>query len=1660
MVKRFLSVILLMSFLLAAVPVGGLNGFAFFSEKAVDIIGFSRYILTFRTNVNAEDLLKDYRFKTLSADKKVYLVYSEDVSDLVPYCISAEGDSSRDLLNTDVESTRWENDFSRIPAARPYGDSGKGVTVAVLDTGVDRNHSELKNADIAAGFDAVKGTKGVYEDTDGHGTAVIGIIAASDDGVGITGVAPKVTIYPVKVSNGHGTVYSSDLIAGIYNAADNGANIINISLGGYSYSVSEQQAINYAVAQGCVIIAAAGNDGADASLAGKYFYPASYDGVISVASVDSDGDSSRFSQYNDKVDIAAPGRDITLCVSDNEYGYALGSGTSYSAAMVSGVAALAYSAAEQLNAREFEYLLISAHNIRTTPYIGHGVLNCLETVKNALNPIIAGIYSGAVLTAPTTVTFNRGEATLNGKPFESGEAVSSSGSYLFKLTDGDYKISFNFVFAEEKLNYTVKENTLVFEYGKGYLNGLPYVSGTPVTEGIHSFVLKGNYSTVSDTVNIGANAFLFGAEHGKTYNTAVSLTGYGNGIFAVNETPFSGTVVLSDGEYTATVTDINGNIINTVSFTVQTEKQVYSGFNTERLIFADEKNGYLLSVGSLPGEIKVYLLSDLTQSVRTFSISENIVAFESDTETLFIITDKNVYTVARNEILAETPPVFAVAEQYVPFGGYIFNDNSLYYQDSRILTTPHGNMLFAVDESVYTQKAIVNIYDGSVSALFAGEILSLSGSFALVKGEGLVKYSAIEEIAVFDIPPIVIGGSVYNEYTSAAPVSGNVLQTVFDASGKKMFMLTENGVYYTDTSFAHTGKLALRFVPTHIAAGGGKLIAFFGDEYSVTDTDSLQTVYYIGITDVEKALVNFSGFAAVCDDGVAIVSGNKTVYISDISVNDIAISANRIFIANSQGIGVHNFNGKFLYSIDSGDTQAVYTDGAYITSRDTVYLVADGSEVCRIPHDIYGITRGLVFTADGVYNTDGEKVSAFVYKGIFAEGYNISFSDSTLFVQGADNSGKQPIVLGGEGVFNISADIISDKGELYINSVHFDGGKYTVGGNHLLECVMPFGVIYSSEFSVIPALSGIAISGGDREISVGDSRYLLVEYLPVGASAVPVTFSVLGSSVTVDEDGKIFGVSEGVSVVTATYGEFSVSVKITVTQLSLSFSDKNIVFDKITRTVRMPAYVTVEYFGNSAYSDKADSFRFLNSDGSELKADEYIGTADEIKVISADGEEISRLTAMIYGDLDGNGMFTPADSRLLKRIVSGAEADVYVALAADLNEDGVFDELDSASLLSLVSASPLPQPSAEYTVNASVAGAIHPAAEFPVTLYVQNGEGIDSAWGKLNYNSDLLELMYVYGVNYELEYSNEDGVLSFLAYEKDEIPSDRVIKTFGVAMFRVKSDAAVGETEFVIGDSAVTANDVIYAGEKTERISEIKKRTAGEFSIKVNNAEYFVFNPSIRSYYVNVPYDAVNVELELDYPEGGFVDTTNTVIPESDTLTVVIRYTSPAGVSTDYRLYVTRSSAVKKSDDAYLSSLVPSVGELSPAFESERLKYTLNLEYDSPVPDFVYTLRHEKATVTAEIPESYPEGSTEVSFICVAEDGTQIKYTVTVVRGAKPEEDTSASVDVSVAPGDDDDGFPWAAAVIPALLALGAIVFVLIRILIRKVKNGNGKEIQ
>jgi subtilisin len=213
---------------------------------------------------------------------------------------------------------------------------GETVKVAILDTGISR-HDDLQ-INVKGGINFSSSDSKDYEDRVGHGTHVAGIIAAADNDIGVVGVAPRTEIYAVKVLGDNGSGSFEMIAKGIDWAVENGMDVISMSLGCNYGNDTLHDAIKRAYQKNITLVAAAGNDGDEYKEHDNIDYPARYPEVIAVAAINKYLQRSWFSSNGEKLDVAAPGEDITSTYLNN--GYAILSGTSMAAPFVTGVLAL------------------------------------------------------------------------------------------------------------------------------------------------------------------------------------------------------------------------------------------------------------------------------------------------------------------------------------------------------------------------------------------------------------------------------------------------------------------------------------------------------------------------------------------------------------------------------------------------------------------------------------------------------------------------------------------------------------------------------------------------------------------------------------------------------------------------------------------------------------------------------------------------------------------------------------------------------------------------------------------------------------------------------------------------------------------------------------------------------------------------------------------------------------------------------------------------------------------------------------------------------------------------------------------------------------------------------------------------------------------------
>jgi type VII secretion-associated serine protease mycosin len=295
--------------------------------------------------------------------------------------------------------------------------TGKGITVAVVDTGVKASHPDLVGQ-VLPGKDFSDMPGGATTDVKSHGTHMAGIIAGTGKGLGgegDVGLAPGSRILPLRVGEIDNTRFLGQLSAAIRYAADSDAKIINISWGAAAKNSELTSALSYAFAKGKLVVAAVGNEGQTSNLP---MYPAAIPGVVGVSGVDRNTHVTSESQHGPQVALAAPGVDIVgACTAPS--GYCKTRGTSDATALVSASAALVWSKHPDWNGNQVLRVLINtaskpSDGAARNDYIGYGVVRPRIALTNPGDPgpaDVSPLPAAATPASPSTSATTGGEPT-------------------------------------------------------------------------------------------------------------------------------------------------------------------------------------------------------------------------------------------------------------------------------------------------------------------------------------------------------------------------------------------------------------------------------------------------------------------------------------------------------------------------------------------------------------------------------------------------------------------------------------------------------------------------------------------------------------------------------------------------------------------------------------------------------------------------------------------------------------------------------------------------------------------------------------------------------------------------------------------------------------------------------------------------------------------------------------------------------------------------------------------------------------------------------------------------------------------------------------------------------------------------------------------------
>lgn len=339
-------------------------------EKEIDLGSRGEVVVGQFDEATAEELAEAESVRYVERD--VSVTFPE--SDLA---VADTGEASE--ISADAQHSPWGCD--RIGAMSLHAErvSGEGAHVAIIDSGIDSNHPDLQS-NLGAGYAVTSCEEDECQkdwgDDHTHGTHCAGIVAALDNGQGVLGISPDVTLHAVKTMTAAGSGSGSDIAEGIVWAADQGFDVANVSLGSDESSDALHDAIKYADENGMLVVSTAGNDGCGDCL----HYPGAYDETLCVGAVDDEDELAEFSSTGDAVDLVAPGVDIPSTVVGGEY--RAFSGTSMATPHVVGAAALLVDAGYTPSEAR-DRLLETAEDVGLeAAEAGEGLVNCEAAVSD------------------------------------------------------------------------------------------------------------------------------------------------------------------------------------------------------------------------------------------------------------------------------------------------------------------------------------------------------------------------------------------------------------------------------------------------------------------------------------------------------------------------------------------------------------------------------------------------------------------------------------------------------------------------------------------------------------------------------------------------------------------------------------------------------------------------------------------------------------------------------------------------------------------------------------------------------------------------------------------------------------------------------------------------------------------------------------------------------------------------------------------------------------------------------------------------------------------------------------------------------------------------------------------------------------------------------
>ncbi|MDD4124519.1 MAG: S8 family serine peptidase [Eubacteriales bacterium] len=1766
-IKKVFALLLIIALLSPVVNMGGLDSFARDeSKQANPFAQFDRlrdsyingtkpekataaspmpgkdgeaYIIAFDDDAAFSDIYEAiyvYNFTPLAySSERIFLVYLVNVGDFV-----AEYANIIDYAIPDVNiygffeeavmsaPNYWELDAINADNALTSG--GEGVVVAVLDSGINRSHELLANANISEGWNAVTGETGVYDDEIGHGTKITGIIVST-----VSGIAKGASVLPVKITSDGRSILTSSLVSGIYYAADYGADVINMSFGGYDENKAESDAVEYAAGKGCILVAAAGNEGRDMGYAGKLSYPASYDSVISVASSGRDGRACAFSQYNSCIDIAAPGEELTvLAFSEGISTTVAENGTSYSTAFVSGAAALAvYNSPRKLDSISFKKLLEYSSSTERNDRLGWGVINLNSLMTSLSKPVVTGISDGRVYFEEAAAFFKNASAALDGEDYISGESIYSQGSHTLTVTDEYGSVTLSFIVDTVKLNYSIEKYgdyvIIKFSRGNAVVDGQPYESGSVIAGfGQHTFILTGPYgNTLSETFFISSEIpALFGVTDGGVYSNRVMITAIGDGYSIIDGEEFQGSIIVtSAGEHTIIRTDSTGTKFNAVSFTITDTGIEKLGASPGGNVLCSEKDGWAAFWDKNEGGIKIYSRDNLSRIYRYISTPGVLICVTLENGKLFAVCD-NGYSVYDSALLVtnKNPLIYEYRSLYTVTGGtvgggYVFlkDVNGTIYtyvqglEEHTELDTANGETaLFSSGAvtyaySVYNPKTVYAFSGGlwslktpeavpGDSGIFAFADTVFIGGMAYDASDFKLRYqiNSYDNIVYCDENIFIAGkwiysvlsGEPFGEYTDtvvsafrdgndmflvysdkslekvkptgfcgAAPVNvvitgmnlvsrsyeyivplssgGDIKDAVYDASSDSVAVLRngDNRLYFLKTSdWSLKYTIYLKYVPSSIIDLGNGAAVLFSKVNKVYLTATKEYISFPArVSSVcmwEGRLFAVSG-GRVCEYNRS--NGTITYPFGEMEADGISCSNGRIYVSTIYDLTGYDIETLAPFAV----CQAMYSGNVaasedYVIAGNYIYDAHTLNYVAAVIGKVFDFRGNTLLTDTGMFSLSENMYitgyrSAPIQAVILPDYTVLLFGELSVTVidsQGYDPTSSAVVTGISEGtVYYGGASIWFDRGTAYIDGKKIESGYTEItAGNHTLTVVTSWNIYTVIKFTVKYNPSSVIIQNGDIWLGVGQTATLRATINPAGAEGT-VVYSTVSENINVTASGVVFAVSQGEGVVRAEISGTGIYTYCTVhvTDSHMICTNGDYIIDNDSSVLGGVAPGTeAEAFLSYFITDNC-SYRVTTDNGDEVK-EGYVATGMRIVRYDHKGMLTETLTISVKGDLDGDGRVSVNDADILYRyLLLNYDLEKWIFYAADCNANARITSVDLKELRTMLDYSVTGSDGgAELYVNIPLFG--YTGSDFYITIQNDRMGNADSVAGAVNYDSSKLKVTKITAFGGEVFTSDKAGRLEYSILGIDLMgEKSKLLRIY----FGIIDNAATGITYVDFTDTTICRSG-LYGVLSQREAFEIKD-TPSDTLTAISTNSSLKFDPQIFEYRTLIPDGDDYLNLTFDCPSGCYVYFNNQPIYGNAERRLTMIYINKKGEAVEYVFLVSHGEEYIPDHNSSLASLEAAGLVITPVFDPVITEYNAAANYGVQT-QIIATPAAKNATVVISGPDILSVGTNIFVITCTAEDDTQTVYTLNITI-LSPGEESEASQDLSDESPDESDVF-------------------------------------